>query len=168
MAGLDMIHVPYKASTLAHPNLLSARTSILFDTMAAISTQFKSDKVRALGLTTSKRSSVLPQVPPLTEAGMAGYETSTWCGIPAPAGTPKAVVTKLNLEINKALNSPEVLNDCVADTTMGLLIDVARQFSASDRYLRAGQWLKAPFPLTTRVSGKRLGFFDQHFARISD
>jgi lactate dehydrogenase-like 2-hydroxyacid dehydrogenase len=53
--------------------------------------------------------------------------------------------------------TPEVLNDCVADTAMGLLIDVARQFSASDRYLRAGQWLKAPFPLTTRVSGKRLG-----------
>jgi len=55
--------------------------------------------------------------------------------------------------------TPEVLNDCVADTAMGLLIDVARQFSASDRYLRAGQWLKAPFPLTTRVSGKRLGIF---------
>jgi len=53
--------------------------------------------------------------------------------------------------------TPEVLNDCVADTAMGLLIDVARQFSASDRYLRAGHWLKAPFPMTTRVSGKRLG-----------
>lgn len=53
--------------------------------------------------------------------------------------------------------TPEVLNDCVADTAMGLLIDVARQFSASDRYLRKGSWLKGPYPLTTRVSGKRLG-----------
>jgi len=55
--------------------------------------------------------------------------------------------------------TPEVLNDCVADTAMGLLIDVARQFSASDRHVRAGRWLKSPFPLTTRVSGKRLGIF---------
>lgn len=108
MAGIDMIHIPYKGSTLAHPDLLSGRTSIMFDTVAAISTQIKSDKVRALGVTTSKRSSVLPRVPTMMEAGMAGYETSTWGGVLAPAGTPKAVVTKLNLEINKALNAPDV------------------------------------------------------------
>ena len=108
MAGLDMIHVPYKGSTLAHPDLLSGRTSIMFDTVAAISTQIKSEKVRALGVTTTKRSSVLPQVPTLMEAGMAAYETSTWGGVLAPAGTPKAVVAKLNLEMNKALSSPEV------------------------------------------------------------
>jgi len=108
MAGLDMIHIPYKGSTLAHPDLISGRTSIMFDTVAAISTQVKSGKVRALGVTTSTRSSVLPQVPTLMETGMAGYETSTWGGILTPVGTPKAVVAKLNLEIIKALNAPEV------------------------------------------------------------
>ena len=108
MAGIDMVHVPYKGSTLAHPDLLSGRTSLMFDTVAAINTQVKSDKVRALAVTTATRSSVAPTVPTMMEAGMAGYETSTWGGVLAPAGTPKAVVNKLNAEMNKALSSPDV------------------------------------------------------------
>jgi tripartite-type tricarboxylate transporter receptor subunit TctC len=108
MAGIDMIHVPYKGSTLAHPDLLSGRTSVMFDTVAAINMQVKADKVRALAVTTAKRSSVAPTVPTMAEAGLPGYETSTWGGVLAPAGTPKAVVTKLNTEINKALNMPDV------------------------------------------------------------
>jgi tripartite-type tricarboxylate transporter receptor subunit TctC len=108
MAGIDMVHVPYKGSTLAHPDLLSGRTSVMFDTVAAINMQVKADKVRALAVTTAKRSSVAPTVPTMAEAGLPGYETSTWGGVLAPAGTPKAVVTKLNTEINKALNMPDV------------------------------------------------------------
>jgi len=108
MAGIDMVHVPYKGSTLAHPDLISGRTSLMFDTVAAINTQVKSDKVRALAVTTAKRSAAAPNIPTMIEAGMAGYETSTWGGILAPAGTPKAVVAKLNLEINKALAAPDV------------------------------------------------------------
>lgn len=108
MAGLDLVHVPYKGSTLAHPDLLSGRTSLMFDTVAAINAQVKSDKVRALAVTTAKRSAAAPNVPTMAEAGMPGYETSTWGGILAPAGTPKAVVAKLNAEINKALSAPDV------------------------------------------------------------
>lgn len=108
MAGIDMVHVPYKGSTLAHPDLISGRTSLMFDTVAAINTQVKSDKVRALAVTTAKRSAAAPDVPTMAEAGMSGYETSTWGGILAPAGTPKAVVAKLNAEINKALSAPDV------------------------------------------------------------
>ena len=108
MAGIDMVHVPYKGSTLAHPDLISGRTSLMFDTVAAINTQVKSDKVRALAVTTAKRSAAAPNIPTMIEAGMAGYETSTWGGILAPAGTPRAVVAKLNLEINKALAAPDV------------------------------------------------------------
>ncbi len=108
MAGIDMVHVPYKGSTLAHPDLISGRTSLMFDTVAAINTQVKSDKVRALAVTTAKRSAVASDVPTMAEAGMSGYETSTWGGILAPAGTPKAVVAKLNAEINKALSAPDV------------------------------------------------------------
>jgi len=108
MAGIEMVHVPYKGSTLAHPDLLSGRTSLMFDTVAAVNTQVKSDKVRALAVTTAKRSAVAADVPTMAEAGMPGYETSTWGGILAPAGTPKAVVAKLNAEINKALSAPDV------------------------------------------------------------
>lgn len=108
MAGIDMVHVPYKGSTLAHPDLLSGRTSMMFDTVAAINTQVKSEKVRALAVTTAKRSSVAPTVPTMAEAGLLGYETSTWGGVLAPAATPKALVDKLNTEINKALNMPDV------------------------------------------------------------
>ena len=108
MAGIDMVHIPYKGSTLAHPDLISGRTSMMFDTVAAINTQVKSGKVTALAVTTAKRSSAAPGVPTMAEAGMPGYETSTWGGILAPAGTPKAVVAKLNAEINKALAAPDV------------------------------------------------------------
>jgi tripartite-type tricarboxylate transporter receptor subunit TctC len=108
MAGLDMVHVPYKGSTLAHPDVISGRVSMMFDTVAAIQVQVKAGTVRALAVTTAKRASVAPAVPTLIEAGMPGYETSTWGGILAPAGTPKPVVTKLNAEINRILALPEV------------------------------------------------------------
>ncbi|MCU4118655.1 tripartite tricarboxylate transporter substrate binding protein [Variovorax sp. N23] len=108
MAGLDMTHIPYKGSTLAHPDLISGRTSLMFDTVAAANVQIKADRLRALAVTTTKRSSVLPDVPTMQEAGVAGYETSTWGGLLAPAGTPKATVAKLNAEVNKILAMPDV------------------------------------------------------------
>ncbi|MGT2492898.1 tripartite tricarboxylate transporter substrate-binding protein [Cupriavidus basilensis] len=108
MAGIDMIHIPYKGSTLAHPDLTSGRVSLMFDTVAAIGPQVKGGKVRPLAVTTARRSSTAPQVPTMAEAGLPGYETSTWGGVLAPAGTPRAVVDKLNAEINKALASPDV------------------------------------------------------------
>ncbi|WP_416050636.1 tripartite tricarboxylate transporter substrate binding protein [Cupriavidus basilensis] len=108
MTGIDMVHIPYKGSTLAHPDLTSGRVSLMFDTVAAIGPQVKGGKVRPLAVTTTKRSSAAPQVPTMAQAGLPGYETSTWGGVLAPAGTPKAVVDKLNAEINKALASPDV------------------------------------------------------------
>lgn len=108
MTGIDMVHIPYKGSTLAHPDLTSGRVSLMFDTVAAIGPQVKGGKVRPLAVTTAKRSSAAPQVPTMAQAGLPGYETSTWGGVLAPAGTPKAVVDKLNAEINKALSSPDV------------------------------------------------------------
>jgi tripartite-type tricarboxylate transporter receptor subunit TctC len=68
----------------------------------------KADKVRPLAVTTVKRSSIVPDVPTMAEAGLPGYETSTWGGVLAPAGTPKAVIDKLNAEIDKALAAPDV------------------------------------------------------------
>ncbi|SCK11733.1 Tripartite-type tricarboxylate transporter, receptor component TctC [Variovorax sp. HW608] len=108
MTGIDMVHVPYKGSTLAHPDLLSGRVSLMFDTLAAVGTQVKAGKLRALAVTTSKRVAMLPDVPTMAEAGLPGYETSTWGGLLAPAGTPKPVVAKLAAETTRILALPDV------------------------------------------------------------
>jgi tripartite-type tricarboxylate transporter receptor subunit TctC len=108
MAGIDMTHIPYKGSTAAHPDLLSGRVSMMFDTVAAIMPHVKSGAVRAIAVTTTTRASIAPDVPTMAEAGLAGYETSTWGGVLAPAGTPKDVVAKLNAEFNRDLNLPDV------------------------------------------------------------
>ena len=108
MTGIDMTHIPYKGSTLAHPDLISGRTSLMFDTVAAVNVQVKANRLKPLAVTTLKRSSILPDVPTMQEAGLAGYETSTWGGLLAPAGTPKATVAKLNAEVNKILAMPDV------------------------------------------------------------
>jgi tripartite-type tricarboxylate transporter receptor subunit TctC len=108
MAGIDMVHIPYKGSTPAHADLLSGRTSLMFDTVAAINVHVKSGAVRAIAVTTATRSAAAPEVPTMIEAGMPGYETSTWGGVLAPAGTPKDVVAMLNAEMNKALAAAEV------------------------------------------------------------
>jgi tripartite-type tricarboxylate transporter receptor subunit TctC len=108
MTGIDMLHVPYKGSTAAHSDLLSGRTSVMFDTVTAINPHAKSGALRALAVTTAKRSAAAPDVPTMAEAGLKGYETSTWGGVLAPAGTAKDVVAKLNAEMNKALTAPDV------------------------------------------------------------
>jgi tripartite-type tricarboxylate transporter receptor subunit TctC len=108
MTGIEMTHIPYKGSTAAHPDLISGQTSMMFDTVAAVMQHVKSGAVKALAVTTAKRSSIAPDVPTMAEAGLPGYETSTWGGILAPAGTPKDIVAKLNAEWNKALALPDV------------------------------------------------------------
>lgn len=108
MAGLDLAHIPYKGSTLAHPDLISGRTALMFDTVAAVNVQIKANRVRALAVTSTKRSSILPDLPTMGEAGLPGFDTSTWGGLLAPAGTPKATVAKLNTEVNRILALPDV------------------------------------------------------------
>ena len=108
LAGVDVAHIPYKGSTAAHGDLIAGRIALMFDTVAAIAGQIKGGNVRALAVTTATRSAALPDVPTMNEAGLKGYETSTWGGLLAPAGTPPNVVAKLNAEANKALASPDV------------------------------------------------------------
>jgi tripartite-type tricarboxylate transporter receptor subunit TctC len=80
MTGIDMLHVPYKGSTAAHSDLLSGRVSLMFDTVTAINPHVKGGTLRALAVTTAKRSAAAPDVPTMAEAGLKGYETSTWGG----------------------------------------------------------------------------------------
>ena len=108
LAGVDVAHIPFKGSTAAHPDLIAGRVALMFDTVAAIAPQVKAGSVRGLAVTTAKRSAVFPDLPTMQEAGIAGYETSTWGGLLAPAGTPKDVVAKINAEVVKALAAPDV------------------------------------------------------------
>ena len=108
MAGVTMLHVPYRGSSAAHPDLIGGRTAMIFDTITAIQPHVQSGAVRGLAVTTLKRSAALPNLPTVSESGLAGYDANTWGGILAPAGTPKDVVAKLNAEINKALAADDV------------------------------------------------------------
>jgi tripartite-type tricarboxylate transporter receptor subunit TctC len=107
-SGAPMLLVPYKGSSAAHPDLLAGRTALFIDTISAIQAQVKGGNVRALAVSSRKRAASLPDVPTAEEQGFKGYDASTNGGFLAPAGTPKAIVAKLNAEINAALKLPDV------------------------------------------------------------
>jgi tripartite-type tricarboxylate transporter receptor subunit TctC len=107
-SGAPMLLVPYKGSSAAHPDLLAGRTALYIDTISAIQAQAKAGNVRAIAVSTHKRSMSLPDVPTADEQGLKGYDANTNGGFLAPAGTPKAIVAKLNAEINAALKLPDV------------------------------------------------------------
>jgi len=106
-AGVDLLHVPYKGSAPLTTDLLGGQVDMSFDTLTPLVQHIKAGKLRALAVTTVKRSSTLPDVPTLAEAGMKDFNQGTWFGILAPAATPKEVVAKLNAEMVKIIQSPE-------------------------------------------------------------
>jgi len=108
MSGTKMLHVPYKGSSAAHPDLMGGRTMMIFDTISAIQQHVTSGAVRGLAVTTSERSPAVPDLPTISEAALKGYDAATWGGILAPAGTPKEIVAKLNTAINAALQADDV------------------------------------------------------------
>lgn len=107
MAGIDIVHIPYKGTTPAITALLSGEVSIMFATVTGIQPHVKSGKVRALAVTTPKPSSMMPGVPTLAET-LPGFEMLSWFGLLAPAGTPAAIVNRLNAETAKVLALPDV------------------------------------------------------------
>src|SRR6478735_8914290 len=108
MSGTDLVHVPHKASGEARNSVIGGHVQMMFDAITTMTPNVKAGQVRALGISAAKRSTVLPDVPTIAEAGVPGYESTIWLGIMAPAGTPKAIVDKLNAEINKAISRAEV------------------------------------------------------------
>ncbi len=107
MAGVQLLHVPYKGSGPLTTDLLGGQITMSFDTITPVLPHIKAGKLRALAVTTSKRSGALPDVPTLDEAGLSGFNLGTWFGVLAPAGTPRDIVVRLNTEIVKIINSPE-------------------------------------------------------------
>jgi tripartite-type tricarboxylate transporter receptor subunit TctC len=107
MAGVQMTHIPYKGSAPALQDLLGGQVQLMFDNLPPSLPQIKAGKVRALAVTSLTRAPALPDVPTVAESGLPGFEASSWFGILAPAGTPPAIVAKLNAEIAKWLATPE-------------------------------------------------------------
>ncbi|MCC6780657.1 MAG: tripartite tricarboxylate transporter substrate binding protein [Hyphomicrobiales bacterium] len=107
-AGIDMTHVPYRGIGAAYPDVMSGKVQLAFSSIAGALPFTADNRVRAIATTGAKRSIVYPEVPTVAEGGLAGFDVDLWTGIIAPAGTPAAVVAKLNSEIAKAVQHPEM------------------------------------------------------------
>jgi tripartite-type tricarboxylate transporter receptor subunit TctC len=114
LARVDLLHVPYKGTGPALIDLVAGQVSICFCTIPGTLQHVKSGRLRALAVTTARRTAAAPEIPTVAEGGVPGYAMSTWYGILAPAGTPAAVVGKLSAEMSKALKLPEVRSILVA------------------------------------------------------
>lgn len=107
-AKVDMLHVPYKGSGPAVTDLLGGQVNYMFDSITSAKPHILSGKLRAIGLTTTKRSAALPNVPTLAESGLVGYEVSPWFAVFVPASTPKPIIAKLNTALLEAMKQPEI------------------------------------------------------------
>jgi tripartite-type tricarboxylate transporter receptor subunit TctC len=108
LTGVKIIHVPYKGSGQAIVDLVAGQVLMNFDTMPPVIDHIKSNRLRALAVTTPKRASQLPEIPTLDETGLKGFEMTNWYGVVAPAGVPRDIINKVSADINKALQDPGV------------------------------------------------------------
>src|SRR5438128_509244 len=131
MSGTDIVHVPHKGSSEARNSVLSGQVEMMFDAITTMAENAKAGQVRALATTGTQRSSIMPDVPTVAEAGVPGYEATIWLGVMAPAKTPKDIVTLLNAEINKVINLPKLRADWA---TLGA-VPMAMTPDAFDAYL---------------------------------
>lgn len=109
MAKLNLVHVPYKGGVPQVTALVSGETQVSFATIGTVINHIRQGKLRPLGVGSAQRTKVLPDVPTISESGVPGYEMAPWVGMFAPAGTPKAIIDRLNAEVNKALKLPDVV-----------------------------------------------------------
>jgi tripartite-type tricarboxylate transporter receptor subunit TctC len=129
MAGVEMQHIPYKGSPPALQDVVGGQVTMTFDNITTAWPLAKAGKLRALAVTTAKRSSIAPDVPTLAESGLPGFEIGSWQGVFAPAGTPAPIVRRLNTEIVKILNLPEV-NEKLAGLGAEIVADSPEEFAA--------------------------------------
>jgi len=108
MTGVDIVHVPYKGSSPAITDLMAGNVSVMWDNLPASMPFIKAGRLRAIAITSAKRYPGLPDLPTVAESGVPGYEATAWFGVVAPAATPRQIVTRLNSEINRAVNLPDM------------------------------------------------------------
>jgi tripartite-type tricarboxylate transporter receptor subunit TctC len=115
MAGINMVHVPYKGGGAALPEVMSGQVSLLFADVIGARGYVSAGKLRALGVTSKTRSGMMRDVPTISEAGLSGYEMTSWNGVLAPAGTPRPIIDKLNATIVRVLPLPDVAEKLAGD-----------------------------------------------------
>jgi tripartite-type tricarboxylate transporter receptor subunit TctC len=140
-AGIQLNHIPYKGSPAAHAELFSGQIPVMFDAIPAVLPHVKSGRLRGLGIATLKRSQFLPGVPTIAESGYRGFEAVGWIGIAAPAKTPAPVLDRLNAEIVRTINTPE-MKERLATLAFTPVGDTREQFA---RFIKAeiAKWGKA-------------------------
>ena len=148
MSKTDIVHVPYKQASNARTDVLSGQVQMMFDGIATMQGHIQTGKVKALATTGKTRSTVLPNVPTLDESGLKGYEVLAWNGVMVPAGTPPAVINKLNAEITKLASSPDV-KAAWAKQAVEPIVMTPQEF---DKFIRAeiDKWAEV-----VRVSGAK-------------
>jgi tripartite-type tricarboxylate transporter receptor subunit TctC len=124
MAGVSIVHIPYRGSAGARTDVLGGQIEMMFDAIPTMTEHIKAGKVKALATTGKARSANLPDVPTMNEAGVPGYEATIWLGLMAPKGTPVAIVNKLNAEIGKITANPEVRRAWTAQGTTAMTMGV--------------------------------------------
>ena len=149
MAGVDIVHVPYKGSDGARTGILGGQVHMMIDAITTMAPNVSAGKLKALGTTGKSRSTVLPDVPTVSEAGVPGYEAGIWLGLMAPAGTPKPILERLNAEVGRIIQAPEVKENWMKQgaAPMSMTLD---QF---DKFLRDEivKWAKV-----VKVSGAKV------------
>ncbi|MEI6836818.1 MAG: tripartite tricarboxylate transporter substrate binding protein [Alcaligenaceae bacterium] len=140
MAQVEMVHVPYKSSPAVINDIIGGRVEMMFCNLPICLSLIQSGKLTALGVTSAKRSELLPEVPTIAEAGLAGYEVSGWFGLYAPKATPLDIVEKLNLETVKILNDPQIKAQLLAQgaVTIGDTSAHFNQYALEERH----RWAK--------------------------
>jgi len=133
MTGLNIVHVPYKGTGQSMADLLAGQHQVAFDTAPASAGNVRSGRMRVLGVSSAKRVPEFPDVPTVAEAGVPGYEVTTWYGMFAPGGTPPAIVNRLHAETMKAMQSPEVRTRLAETGADGTLTRTPEEFAAMVR-----------------------------------
>lgn len=150
LAGIDIVHVPYKGSAPARSDLLGGQVQMMFESMIGVLPFVTSGKLRAIAVSGARRSDAAPQIPTMSEAGVPGFEASAWVGVLAPAGTPKAIVGRLNSDFVKILKIPDV-KEMLARSGAETVGSTPEQF-ASFIKAQIAKWSKV-----VKASGVRLG-----------
>ncbi|MFN0041148.1 MAG: Bug family tripartite tricarboxylate transporter substrate binding protein [Burkholderiales bacterium] len=143
LARLDVLNVPYKTTSAAQVDLMAGRLTYTFDAIVIQLPQVRAGKIRGLAVTSAKRVATLPDIPTVSESGLPGYEYLGWMGIAAPAGTPKAIVSRLNTEIAKILRTREA-RDWFAEQGANPIIETPEEFGAfiKSEHARWGKFIR--------------------------
>jgi len=148
MAGVDLVHIPHKGSDQARASVLGGQVQMMFDAVPTMASSAAAGRVKALATSGASRSPVTPAVPTVSEAGLSGYESGIWLGLMAPAKTPRAVLERLNAEVNRIVNAPETKEAWLKQGTIAMGMSI-EQF---DKFLREEivKWAKV-----VKVSGAK-------------